>query len=87
MNRIIAAMALAGLCLCIVGIAQAAQVHYNLDLTWDLGAPNGVPREMVYINGKFPGPPLIMDEGDDVTVWIKTKGLSIMEYYSNFWIG
>lgn len=66
-------MALTGLWLCIAGIVQAAQVHYNLDLTWDLGAPNGVPREMVYVNGMFPGPPLIMDEGDDVTVRMENQ--------------
>ena len=54
--------------LCLAGIAQAAKVHYTLDLSWRNGAPNGLTRNMVFINGDFPGPPLILDEGDDVTV-------------------
>lgn len=49
--------------------ARAAQVHYTLDLTWALGSPNGVQRELVFVNDRFPGPPLYADEGDDVTVW------------------
>lgn len=61
-------MTVAGLWFCLAGIAQAAQVYFSLDLTWETGAPDGAPREMIFINGQFPGPPLIMDEGDDVTV-------------------
>lgn len=49
-------------------LSQAAKVHYDLDLTWKSGAPNGVEREMIFINDRFPGPPLILDEGDEVTV-------------------
>lgn len=52
------------------GIAHTAQVHYTLDLTWERGAPNGFTRDMIFVNGLFPGPPLIMDEGDDVTVCV-----------------
>jgi len=63
-------MALAGL-LCMVAFTQAAQVHYTWDLTWAPGSPNGVQRELVFINDQFPGPPLYADEGDDVIVWIK----------------
>lgn len=51
-----------------VAVVQASKVHYNLDLTWDTGAPNGVEREMIFINGRFPGPPLIMKQGDEITV-------------------
>lgn len=47
---------------------RAAQVDFALDLTWQRGAPNGVVREMIFVNDIFPGPPLIMNEGDDVTV-------------------
>jgi hypothetical protein len=49
-------------------LSQAAKVHYNLDLTWQKGAPNGVEREMIFVNDRFPGPPLILDEGDEITV-------------------
>ena len=63
-------MIFAGLWLCMAGIAHTAQVHYTLDLTWERGAPNGFTRDMIFVNGLFPGPPLIMDEGDDVTVCV-----------------
>lgn len=61
-------MTFAGLWLCMAGIAHAAQVHYSLDLGWYPGAPNGLSRDMIFVNGQFPGPPLVLDEGDDVTV-------------------
>lgn len=61
-------MAFASLCFCMAAFARATQVHYTLDLTWGPGSPNGLQRDMVFVNGRFPGPPLIMDEGDDVTV-------------------
>lgn len=49
-------------------LIQAAQVHFTLDLTWQKGSPNGVERELIFVNDQFPGPSLAMDEGDDVTV-------------------
>lgn len=52
----------------LVALTQAAQVKFSLDLTWKKGAPNGVERDMILVNDGFPGPSLIMDEGDDVTV-------------------
>ena len=48
--------------------SRAAEVHYDLDLTWQRGSPNGHEREMIFVNNRFPGPPLIVDEGDEVTV-------------------
>lgn len=54
----------------IVTTAQSARVHFDLDLTWENGAPNGQERQMVFVNGQFPGPPMILDEGDDVTVTV-----------------
>ncbi|EAW14604.1 laccase abr2 [Aspergillus clavatus NRRL 1] len=52
----------------IAAIAQAAQVHFSLDLTWAVGSPNGFEREMIFVNGQFPGPALVLDEGDDVVI-------------------
>ncbi|KAJ5949009.1 Multicopper oxidase type 2 [Penicillium verhagenii] len=49
-------------------LALAKLVHFDLDLTWKQGAPDGNVREMVYINGQFPGPELRLDQGDDVEV-------------------
>ncbi|KAJ9298682.1 hypothetical protein DTO271G3_3649 [Paecilomyces variotii] len=41
-------------------------VPFELNLTWEVGAPDGNPREMVFMNGQFPGPELRIDEGDNV---------------------
>lgn len=52
----------------LIALIEAAQVNFSLDLTWKKGSPNGVEREMIFTNNQFPGPPLIFDEGDEVTV-------------------
>lgn len=44
--------------------------QFELNLTWESGAPDGVAREQFMVNGQFPGPPLIMDEGDSVEVTV-----------------
>lgn len=49
-------------------LSQARHVYFDLDLTWGKGSPNGLEREMIFVNKMFPGPPLILDEGDLVTV-------------------
>jgi hypothetical protein len=46
----------------------AAYVPFELDLTWQKGAPNGNTRDMIFMNGQFPGPHLVVDQGDDVGV-------------------
>jgi hypothetical protein len=59
------------ICLAILGAkALAAKVPFELDLTWQDGAPNGNVREMIFMNGQFPGPPLVVDQGDRVEVRI-----------------
>lgn len=42
--------------------------RFELNVTWELWAPDGVERYQTLVNGQFPGPPLIMDEGDNVEV-------------------
>lgn len=49
-------------------LIHAAQVQFSLDLTWQRGAPDGVERDMIFVNDQFPGPTLVLDEGDEVTV-------------------
>lgn len=61
-------MAFVGRLLCMAALARAADVYFKLDLTWETGSPNGLERDMIFVNGQFPGPPMILDEGDDVTV-------------------
>lgn len=50
------------------GQTLAALVKQDWVLTWEIGAPNGQPREMIKINGQFPGPALHADEDDDIEV-------------------
>ncbi len=59
------------LILCLLAFAATTyskHVKENLILTWEVGSPNGQPREMIQMNGQFPGPGLVWDEGDDVEV-------------------
>lgn len=49
-------------------LVLAKQVHFDLDLTWQKGAPDGNVRELVFMNDQFPGPELRLDQGDDVEV-------------------
>lgn len=42
--------------------------EFTLKLSWGRRAPDGFERDMILINGDFPGPPLEMNEGDDVVV-------------------
>lgn len=44
--------------------------QFELNLTWESRAPDGVTREQFLVNGQFPGPPLIMDEEDNVAVTV-----------------
>lgn len=54
-------------------LVSSASVYYHLDLSWGKGSPDGAERDMVFINQEFPGPPLIADEGDEVTVcWLQS---------------
>ncbi|KHN93909.1 Cupredoxin [Metarhizium album ARSEF 1941] len=48
----------------------AKTVRETLRITWEEGAPNGQQRELIYINGRFPGPNLVWDEDDDVEVTV-----------------
>lgn len=54
----------------LVTLVCGARVHFDLDLTWKVGAPNGQERQMIFVNEQFPGPPMVLDQGDDVTVTV-----------------
>lgn len=43
---------------------------FELNLTWEPWAADGVQRPQALINSQFPGPALIMDEGDNVEVTV-----------------
>ncbi|KAJ6155450.1 Multicopper oxidase type 2 [Penicillium chermesinum] len=44
----------------------AKLVHFELNVTWQMGAPDGNAREMIFMNDQFPGPELRLNQGDDV---------------------
>ena len=52
----------------LVHLAWAKSVHFDLNLTWQKGAPDGNAREMIFMNDQFPGPELRLNQGDDVEV-------------------
>jgi hypothetical protein len=43
-------------------------VRFPVTLTWEKGSPDGFERDMILINGQFPGPTLEMNEGAIVEV-------------------
>ncbi|KAI0837705.1 multicopper oxidase [Hypoxylon sp. FL0890] len=51
----------------------AAPREFDLTLTWQKHAPNGVSRDMALINGQFPGPLLEVNEGDEVWITVHNK--------------
>lgn len=54
-------------------LVWAKNIHFDLDLTWQKGAPDGNVREMIFMNDQFPGPELRLDQGDDVEVSADTR--------------
>ena len=51
-----------------IAAVNCKYVQEQFTLTWELGAPDGQSRYMIKTNGQFPGPPLLLDEDDDVEV-------------------
>jgi len=49
-------------------LSFSANVYFELDITWETYAPDGNPRQMVLMNGQFPGHQLNLDYGDSVEV-------------------
>lgn len=57
-------------------LVWAKNVHFDVNLTWQKGAPDGNVREMIFINDQFPGPELRLDQGDDVEVRLNTRKMT-----------
>ena len=60
------------LCLC-VEYAFGGKHSFTLNLSWKTGAPDGFEREMIFINGGFPGPTLRVHQGDEVEVLVENN--------------
>lgn len=57
------------LAVCLVAYAPlslCAHVFFEINLTWEIRAPDGQPRYVILSNGQLPGPQLTLDYGDDV---------------------
>ncbi|KAK8050207.1 laccase precursor [Apiospora phragmitis] len=46
---------------------------FELTVTWEKGAPDGVERDLFKVNGQFPGPVLELTEGDSVEINVKNR--------------
>ena len=49
-------------------LSLCAHVLFDLNLTWEVRAPDGQSRYVILSNGQFPGPQLNLNYGDDVEV-------------------
>jgi FtsP/CotA-like multicopper oxidase with cupredoxin domain len=43
-------------------------VYYSLNITNQTMSPDGTPRDMLVINGQYPGPTLVADWGDTLEI-------------------
>jgi FtsP/CotA-like multicopper oxidase with cupredoxin domain len=46
---------------------------FEWTLSWEKYDPDGFSRDLILINGKFPGPKLELNEGDDVEILVHNK--------------
>ncbi|KAH7135775.1 putative laccase TilA [Dendryphion nanum] len=61
---------------CLLGCATLAFAHtskFTLELTWKVGSPDGFARDMIFINGQFPGPILEINQDDWVEITVVNK--------------
>jgi FtsP/CotA-like multicopper oxidase with cupredoxin domain len=53
--------------------ALATTRHFNLELTWKVGSPDGFEREMIFINNQYPGPALELTQGEWAEITVVNK--------------
>lgn len=54
------------LALCLVSWVNAATVFFPITLAWANTTVAGVSRPVILTNGQYPGPPLELNQNDDV---------------------
>ncbi|KAJ5970281.1 Multicopper oxidase type 2 [Penicillium vulpinum] len=59
--------------LCLVQWATAATVFFPVTLTWSERSVAGVTRPVISTNGQFPGPPLRINQGDNVEFLVDNR--------------
>ncbi|KAJ8119084.1 hypothetical protein OPT61_g78 [Boeremia exigua] len=67
------------LCLSFAAAAFAGQCNFNLELTYGKGSPDGYERDMIFINGQYPGPHLEIQQGD----WVEVEVVNNMPFNSS----
>ncbi len=53
----------------LAAFTQAAQVNFALDLTWKKGAPNGVERDMIFVNDVSGNQGFASNDNAGVLLW------------------
>lgn len=59
--------------LCLVQWTHAATVFFPVTLTWSNRTVAGVSRQVILTNGQFPGPPLRINQGDNVEFLVDNR--------------
>ncbi|KAH7370139.1 laccase TilA [Rhexocercosporidium sp. MPI-PUGE-AT-0058] len=55
------------------GVDCERTVVFPITLTWERGSPDGFERDMIFMNGHYPGPTLDIEEGDNVEFVVYNK--------------
>jgi len=50
-------------------LCSAKTVYFRVDLSWGEASPEGHTRNQILINGTSPGPALLLDQGDIVSLY------------------
>jgi hypothetical protein len=64
------------ICLSFPAYMLADTSHFKLELTWGKGAPDGYGRDMIFINGQYPGPLLDIRQDD----WVEIEVVNRMPF-------
>ncbi|KAH5293476.1 hypothetical protein HBI12_229350 [Parastagonospora nodorum] len=64
------------LCLTFPAHTVADTSNFKLELTWRKGAPDGHERDMIFINGQYPGPLLDIRQDD----WVEIEVVNLMPF-------
>lgn len=46
---------------------------FEYTITWEKGSPDGFEREMAFINGRFPGPVIEANQGDNIEIVVTNQ--------------
>jgi FtsP/CotA-like multicopper oxidase with cupredoxin domain len=77
---------LIAVCLWACSTDAGKTVYFPLSLTWEPAAPDGTTRNIIKMNGQFPGPELVVDQGDEVEflVWNNMPNETSVHFHGTF---